>query len=75
MDNRLAELSELVRSCEEDYRKFTENQNREAGVRLRRALQKIRETAAILRREIQTTKAGFAPKIPRPKKGGKTRPA
>lgn len=68
MNDRYNELLELVRSCEDDYRKFHEKENREAGIRLRRTLQKIREKAAEIRSEVQETKTGFVPKIPRPKK-------
>lgn len=68
MTDRYNELLDLVRACEDDYRKFHEKENREAGIRLRRTLQQIRHLASEIRKETQETKVKFTPKIIRPKK-------
>lgn len=62
MDN-YKKLVDLVKNLETDYRKFFEQENREAGVRVRKQLQAIRAVAKAIRTDIQETKQDFAPKI------------
>ncbi len=69
--NRYQELITLVQSFESDFRKFYEKENREAGVRVRKNMQELRQLAQTIRDEIQENRAEFAPKIPRKKKGDK----
>jgi len=66
--DKFSQLLDAIRLMEEDYRKFHEGQNREAGVRLRKQLQEIRAIAKSMRNEIQQTKQQFKPKIIRSKK-------
>lgn len=66
--NRYQELLNLVHSFESDFRKFYEKENREAGVRVRKNMQELRQLAQTIRDEVQDTRAEFAPKIPRKKK-------
>jgi hypothetical protein len=66
--NRYQELLALVQSFESDFRKFYEKENREAGVRLRKNMQELRQLAQCIRDEVQNNRAEFAPKIPRSKK-------
>jgi len=61
--DKYKKLVELVRNLETDYRKFFEQENREAGVRVRKQLQSIRSIAKAIRSDIQETKQDFAPKI------------
>ena len=48
-NNRYAELLELVQSFEPDFKKFYEKENREAGIRLRKHMQELREFAQKMR--------------------------
>lgn len=66
--SKLTQLLDIISLMEEDYRKFHEDQNREAGIRLRKQLQEIRAIAKAMRNEIQETKQQFKPKIIRSKK-------
>lgn len=66
--SKLTQLLDIISLMEEDYRKFHEDQNREAGIRLRKQLQEIRTLAKLMRNEIQETKQQFKPKIIRSKK-------
>ena len=66
--NRYQELLTLVQSFESDFRKFYDKENREAGVRLRKNMQEVRQLAQTIRDEVQNHRAEFVPKIPRKKK-------
>ncbi len=66
--NRYEELLSAIEDSEQDYNKFYENENREAGIRLRRSMQRIRKIANDIRRDVQEIKATFEPKILRSKK-------
>lgn len=65
---KLIQLIDMIRLMEEDYKKFHEQHNRKAGIRLRKKLQEIRILAKTMRDEIQETRQLFEPKIPRGKK-------
>lgn len=66
--DRYGELIKLVQSFEQDFTKFYDKENREAGVRLRKHMQELRDYAKKIRDEVQQYRAEFAPKIERKKK-------
>ncbi len=51
--DRYRQLLQLVRSFEEDFRKFYEKQNISAGIRLRKHMQELRRFAKDVRDEVQ----------------------
>lgn len=66
--DKFQQLLDLVNLMEVDYKKFHQQNNREAGTRLRKQLQEIRALAKSMRNDIQETRQHFAPKIQRTKK-------
>lgn len=53
------ELLKLVQSFEKDFDKFYNARNKEAGVRLRKHMQTLREAARSIRDDVQTAKSTF----------------
>ncbi|MCS6808213.1 MAG: histone H1 [Bacteroidota bacterium] len=54
--NRYAELQALIRTFEQDFIKFYDKGNKEAGIRLRKHMQKLRAFAKHVRQEVQERK-------------------
>ena len=53
------ELLKLVQSFERDFDKFYNARNKEAGVRLRKNMQTLREAARAIRDDVQKAKTTF----------------
>ncbi len=53
------ELLKLVQSFEKDFDKFYNARNKEAGVRLRKHMQTLREAARNIRDDVQKAKSSF----------------
>ncbi len=51
--NRYEELISLVQTFEKDFKKFYNNHNRSAGIRLRKHMQTLRKFAKNIRVEVQ----------------------
>lgn len=49
-------LKQLIEDAQKDADKFYQKDNHAAGTRLRKAMQQIRKTAALIRTEIQAKK-------------------
>jgi hypothetical protein len=54
--NQFQDLLVLVQSFEKDFEKFFESQNKEAGIRVRKHMQMLKQKAKSIRDGVQTEK-------------------
>jgi hypothetical protein len=57
--NQFQDLLVLVQSFEKDFEKFFESQNKEAGIRVRKHMQMLKQKAKSIRDGVQTEKKEF----------------
>lgn len=60
--NQFQDLLVLVQSFEKDFEKFFESQNKEAGIRVRKHMQILKQKAKSIRDGVQTEKKEFPTK-------------
>ncbi|MFZ4568883.1 MAG: histone H1 [Bacteroidota bacterium] len=60
--NQFQDLLVLVQSFEKDFEKFFESQNKEAGIRVRKHMQMLKQKAKSIRDGVQTEKKEFPTK-------------
>jgi len=54
--NQFQDLLVLVQSFEKDFEKFFESQNKEAGIRVRKQMQVLKQKAKLIRDSVQHQK-------------------
>lgn len=60
--NQFQDLLVLVQSFDKDFEKFFESQNKEAGIRVRKHMQILKQRAQSIRDGVQTQKREFPTK-------------
>ena len=71
--NQFQDLLVLVQSFEKDFEKFFESQNKEAGIRVRKHMQILKQKAKSIRDGVQTEKKEFPTKSKQRSPSKKTR--
>ncbi len=56
MNDRFAQLRDMIMACEGDFAKFYDKGNKAAGTRVRKAMQELKVLAQDIRTEVQTMK-------------------